>query len=332
MTENSTPHDRFFKRFFGDLEVAKDFLSNYLPDEILSRLELDTLQLEKESFIDPELRNHFSDLLFTVRLKTTAVIYIYLLIEHKSSPEKWVAFQLLRYIVQFWERQQQSGCEKLPLILPIVFYHGEDRWTVSRRLSALIDSAGMESLLKFAPDFEYDLRDMSVRGGAEIKGQPKLRAGLSLLRYIFSDELAQRLPEAFRNLRAMRRPDALEFARSILAYLSRAGKKVKKEVVRKTMEQVFAEEEFDKSALFIQEWMEEGREEGREEGAHTSLVSIALLQLRYKLGELDEASAGQINALSNRLLEDLCIALIEFQSLADLQQWLDARAEKPLIH
>jgi hypothetical protein len=221
MTENSTPHDRFFKRFFGDLEVAKDFLHNYLPDDIRSRLELDTLQLEKESFIDPELRNHFSDLLFTVRLKTATVVYIYLLLEHKSSPEKWVAFQLLRYIVQFWERRQQTGAEKLPLIIPIVFYHGEDRWTVSRRLSALFDSAGREALLKYAPDYEYDLRDISVHGGAEIKGQPKLRAGLSLLRYIFSNELAQRLPEAFRNLRAMQRADALEFARSIWAYLSR---------------------------------------------------------------------------------------------------------------
>ncbi len=47
MAEINTPHDAFFKRLFGDLEVAADFLRNYLPAEILSRLDLDTLELEK---------------------------------------------------------------------------------------------------------------------------------------------------------------------------------------------------------------------------------------------------------------------------------------------
>jgi len=29
------PHDTLFKRTLGDKEVAKDFLENYLPDNIL---------------------------------------------------------------------------------------------------------------------------------------------------------------------------------------------------------------------------------------------------------------------------------------------------------
>jgi predicted transposase YdaD len=98
------------------------------------------------------------------------------------------------------------------------------------------------------------------------------------------------------------------------------------------MQEAFAQEEFDKSALFVQELMEEGREEGREEGAHQSLVSLTLLQLRYKLGELTKKSTEQIQALANAQLEDLGLALFRFESPDDLQQWLDAHAEKPLIH
>ena len=30
------PHDKFFKETFGKVEVAKDFLNNYLPDSIIN--------------------------------------------------------------------------------------------------------------------------------------------------------------------------------------------------------------------------------------------------------------------------------------------------------
>ena len=240
MAETRTPHDSFFKRLFGDLAVATDFMQRYLPPEILSRLDLTTLKLEHESFVDPELRQHFSDLLFSVKTTAQNAVFICLLLEHKSAPEPWVAFQLLRYIVRFWERQREQGCARLPLVIPLVFYHGQERWNVSRRLSALLEPDELGELQKYAVDFEYDLRDVSERGGAELKGQPKLRAGLQLLRYIFSDDLERRLSEIFSNLRAMKRADALEYARSLLAYLSSArGKKINKQKVREVMENVF---------------------------------------------------------------------------------------------
>jgi predicted transposase/invertase (TIGR01784 family) len=66
MADTNSPHDGFFKRLFGDLEVAQDFMQCYLPPEILARLDLATLQVESESFVDPELRKHFSDMLFSV--------------------------------------------------------------------------------------------------------------------------------------------------------------------------------------------------------------------------------------------------------------------------
>jgi predicted transposase YdaD len=333
MAEIKSPHDSFFKRLFGNLEIAADFLRNYLPSEILVHLDLSTLTLEKESFVDPSLRESFSDLLFRVQTTTGEAVFIYLLLEHKSAPEKWVAFQLLRYIVQFWERMQAQGSERLPLIVPIVFYHGQERWTVGRRLSALIELRGTNELQKYAPEFEYDLRDLSPSGGAEIKGQPRLRAGLQMLRYIFSEELSRRLPEVFRHLREMPRGDALEYARSLLAYLSSAGRKVKKEVVKTAMQETFGtnEIEFDKSALFIQEWMAEGREEGREEGLHTGLYSLTLRLLQRVLGPLNEITQTQIQALPNDKLEALGEALLDFTTLEDLQTWLTQNAPVPPV-
>ena len=322
MAETNTPHDSFFKRLFGDLAVATDFMQCYLPSEILSRLDLATLRLEPESFVDPELRKHFSDLLFSVKTTDQTAVFVYLLLEHKSAPEPWVAFQLLHYIVRFWERQHAQGCERLPLVIPLVFYHGAERWNVPRHFSALLTPQDLGELQKYAVDFEYDLRDVSLSGGADIKGQPKLLAGLQLLRYIFSDELEKRLLEIFQNLRAMKRVDALEYARSLSAYLSSARVKVHKQKVREVMENIFPQPEFNKEALFVQEFMEEGREEG----LHLGFYLLTLRQLEHRAGVLDEMTREEIRALPNQKLEELGVALLDFKEPADLQRWLNDNA------
>lgn len=331
MAAVNTPHDAFFKLLFGDLEVAADFLRNYLPAEVLARLDLDTLQLEKESFIDPELRESFSDLLFKLKTAMKAEVFIYLLLEHKSAPDNWVAFQLLRYIAQFWERLRGQGSQRLPLIIPIVFYHGRERWNVSRHLNALIEP-GIAELQKYALDFEYLLRDISPAGGEEIKGKPKLRSGLQMLRYtFFNEEFTRRFREIFRNLREMNRDDAVEWARTLLAYASSAGKKIDKEVIREAMQEVFPypDLEFDKSALFIQQWMEEGREEGIQIGEHKALCSLTLRQIQNLLGAIDEATQERIRALPNRRLEALGEALLGFASFDDLRKWLNDNSDQP---
>ena len=91
MAEINNPHDSFFKRLFGNPDTAVDFMRSYLPGAVVSVVNLETLTLEKESFIDPKLRSHFSDLLFRVRLAAGGDLYIYLLLEHKSAPDVWVA-------------------------------------------------------------------------------------------------------------------------------------------------------------------------------------------------------------------------------------------------
>ncbi len=338
MAEINNPHDSFFKRLFGNLATAADFMRSYLPSAVVSVVDLDTLALEKESFIDPKLRSHFSDLLFRVRLAAGGDLYVYLLLEHKSTPDVWVAFQLLRYIVRFWERLYDQGRAKLPAVIPIVFYHGEDRWNVSRQFSALIEGGRIAELQKYVLDFEYDLRDLSASGGEEIKGHARLRTGLELLRHVYDEDLGQRLPDIFRHLRGMNRADALEYLETLLAYLSKAGKKVKSEEIVEAMEQVIPREEFGDVAPFAKAWiaewekqglekgMEKGLEKGMELGEHKGMTSLTLRLVHRRFGEIGEATRERIRGLPNHRLEDLGEALLDFASSEELRQWL---ADKP---
>jgi len=100
MSTLSNPHDRYFKETFARPEIACDFLENYLPPTIRDCLELSSLTLQKESFIDHELRQHFSDILYQVQTVSQGPGYVYLLFEHKSYPDNLTIFQMLRYCVR----------------------------------------------------------------------------------------------------------------------------------------------------------------------------------------------------------------------------------------
>ena len=52
MEEITRPHDRFFKETFSQVETARDFVRHYLPKEIAALLNLDTLEVTKDSFVD----------------------------------------------------------------------------------------------------------------------------------------------------------------------------------------------------------------------------------------------------------------------------------------
>ncbi|MBW7857574.1 MAG: Rpn family recombination-promoting nuclease/putative transposase [Leptonema sp. (in: Bacteria)] len=133
------PHDSFFKEMFSQPKVTRGFIENYLPQKIVTNLDLTDLKPVKDSFIDNELKNSQADLLFNTKLKNTNA-YIYILFEHKSQSDKWVAFQLLRYLVRIWEKYliENKNSKKLPVILPILFYHGENHWEVSTKIYRFI--------------------------------------------------------------------------------------------------------------------------------------------------------------------------------------------------
>lgn len=80
--------------------------------------DLTTLQLESGSFLEENLRTHFADVLYS--LKTAeGEGYIYTLIEHQSSPDRHMAFRLMRYIAAM-QKHLDSRHEQLPLL----FSHG----------------------------------------------------------------------------------------------------------------------------------------------------------------------------------------------------------------
>ncbi len=66
---------------FSQLDTAADFIRHYLPEHLVAAIDLTTLEIVKESFVDEELRQYFSDMLFSVKLKQGSEAFIYILLE-----------------------------------------------------------------------------------------------------------------------------------------------------------------------------------------------------------------------------------------------------------
>jgi predicted transposase/invertase (TIGR01784 family) len=182
MPAMSNPHDHFFKEIFSRREVAADFVRRYLPPDIVAQLDLAGLHIVKDSFVDPNLREHFTDLLYQTRLQDGQDAYVYVLFEHKSHPEPLVAFQLLRYLVRIWEQVLKQGpVSHLPPIVPVVVYHGVETWRIDRRFRGLF--VDRPALMEYIPDFRYQLCDLSDYSDEEIAGEVLLQVTLLVLKW-----------------------------------------------------------------------------------------------------------------------------------------------------
>ncbi|MEA1969732.1 MAG: Rpn family recombination-promoting nuclease/putative transposase, partial [Thermodesulfobacteriota bacterium] len=83
MKKIQSPHDKYIKFSLSTKSNAVGLFTNCIPKEILTLIDFETLDISKESFIDEELKEYFSDILYTVNIAGSNS-YIYILFEHKS--------------------------------------------------------------------------------------------------------------------------------------------------------------------------------------------------------------------------------------------------------
>ncbi|WNN43718.1 Rpn family recombination-promoting nuclease/putative transposase [Winslowiella toletana] len=124
MASTPAPHDSIFRQLLSHPETARDFLQIHLPAQLQSHCNLDTLQLASGNFIEEDLRPYYSDVLYSLEAGCGDG-YVYCLIEHQSSPDKQMTFRLMRYAIAAMQRHLDAGHLQLPLVIPLLFYHGQ---------------------------------------------------------------------------------------------------------------------------------------------------------------------------------------------------------------
>lgn len=333
MAAPTNPHDHFFKDLMTRPGVAAIFLANYLPPEVVATLDVSRPELIKDSFVDEQLREHRSDLLFRVKRLDGAAAYVYILFEHKSAPDEMVAWQLLRYIVKIWEMLQRQGGKRLPPIFPLVFYHGAARWPVAREFSRLVELNADDPLRAYVPEFRYHLCDLSAYDEQRIKDATLLYIGLRVLRAIRQRDFLPVLAEAVRTLWQLQDAGAMAYLQTVLRYAVMARQDLTRETLREIIVKNVPETEVAMAiSLAAKSWLREGKREGMRQArlkVKKQLATRAERLVIRRFGALDETAQAQLHALSFDQLGDLIEAMFDFNAAADLTAWLRERVPPP---
>ena len=269
----SSSHDLFIKGFLSKLTEAIDFFDSSLPKSMTDLLDLEKLELTKESFIGKDHEESRTDLLYKVPRKDGSSVYIYLLFEHKSYYDPKIFIQLLEYISKIyrWQFENQEG---LLVVIPFVFYHGERGWDLGE---SFLDSFPMDSIpeefLKFLPNFSIQLLELKSKGKVFQTRNLALRLYMRMIQIIreLPEEFRLHLKEIYISLREeMNYAKRIEILRNLLEYLYRVRNDAEKYSAKEITQGI--EEEY---MNVLDKIREEGKLEGKLKGKLENKIETA---------------------------------------------------------
>lgn len=124
-------HNNFFEDVFSNELIMADFLKSHLPENIKTKLDFTNIKFKKDNYVDDVMKKLACDMLVSVRVKGSNK-WIKCLIEHQSTPERWMALRIRSYINAILTYHVKTvKTEALPFIYPMVFFTGKRKWTHS---------------------------------------------------------------------------------------------------------------------------------------------------------------------------------------------------------
>ncbi len=196
----TTPHDGLFKNIFKEKRNARDLLEVVLPENIVSHINMNSVIVEDTSYIDESMSKHFSDLVLSLDLiESPDKVNIYCILEHKSTPQPLVGLQLLRYMSLKWTELEKNGQifgSKLPPIIPIVIYQGEQKWKIFKSFQDLVHFPS-EEFKSYIPNFSFEFFDiprLNENKLKTIKVNVIVKFYLEMIKSLYSEDLKIILP------------------------------------------------------------------------------------------------------------------------------------------
>ncbi len=263
----------------AEKDIAIDFLNQFLPEEVSALIDYDSLELQSNSFLDEELQEVFADTVFRCRMKESqkADLYLSVLIEHKSYPDKYAAIQILNYLTKAYLAQLKSGESTLYPVIPLLFYQGEQEWQY-RPLLQLIEGLS-EELNKFIPDFTTIFVDLVRKSETELEDIENifLLSALYIQKFRMDKALFEKLEKIMSKFDSVRHRKR-NFSNSIIVYLFDITSITKEELIiliARFPEQIKTEI-MTTFEIAEQRGIEKGIEKGMQKGIEQNKVEIIL--------------------------------------------------------
>jgi predicted transposase YdaD len=173
-TMTARPHDALFKSAFEAPANAAALLRELLPAAVRDAVAWDSLRAETASFVDPALRDHHSDLVFSARLRSGEPALLYLLLEHQSTSDPAMPLRMLAYQLRIWDRFRRAPASTwLPPIVAVLVSHVAGGWTAARTFEAMFDPGvlAIPGLAALVPRYAMIVEDLAHLSNEQLQAR-----------------------------------------------------------------------------------------------------------------------------------------------------------------
>ncbi|CAM4396150.1 MAG: Recombination-promoting nuclease RpnA [Legionellaceae bacterium] len=293
MKKINNPHDAVFKSSMMNKKVAKEFFSEYLPEAIKESIDYSTLRLCSESYLDEELQKTASDVLYSVNFSGKEG-YIYCLVEHQSTPDKWLPLRIIKYTCSIMERHRHEyPTDDLPLVIPIVLYHGKVVYPYSTDLNDLIHAPRelIENFL-FKPFTLVDTHKIPDENLRE-----KYWSGLMLyiFKHIFAREIMPYIESSIKLWQLIGHEGGKDYIINLVNYISTVAETADGQSAITYIANNIDKEIGDEVMTIAEQLIQKGKYEGISQGIAQGELNMLICMLEAKFHVIPEEYLNLIN-------------------------------------
>ncbi len=306
-------HDRLFKELLTTFFV--EFLDLFLPD-IAAALDRTAavLPMDKETFTDVTSGDkHEVDILMKARLRGEDAFFL-IHVENQSTAQSDFPKRMFRYFALLTEKYD------LPVYPVVVFSYDTPRRLEPNRFVVAFPK---ETVLQF----KYKVIQLNRLPWRRFVRQENPVASALMAKMKMSARDRPRVKaECLRLLASLK----LDPARTKLiggfvdSYLKLTAEEMKQ--YERAVERFMPaekEEIMEITTSWEQMGIVQGISQGISQGITQGKETLVVRQLRRRIGPVPDTLAARLDSLSASQLDDLGEALLDFRTVADLQQWLD---------
>ena len=306
------PHDKLFKLALAEIAVAKEFFSTHLPTDLLKVIDMNTLKLEKETFVDENYKSTEADVVYSAKMGNTTT-YLYLLSEHQTNVDPWLSFRLLVYTIRIMElHHKQHPHDPLPLVYATVVYTGDEPWNVPLDIFPLFAEAqDLARQIMFKP---YQLQDVKRTSDDALRQQELSGLVAFVLKYRqerdFQKFLKKFLPW-LHQVEVHHEIYGTSLGRIVLKYVIDNSPEGNKDLLVQEAKHYLSQELQGDIMTIAQQWKQEGIQMGMRQGVKQGEAALLKCLLQHRFGEIplvyaqriDEADAQTLLYWGKRVLD-----------------------------
>jgi len=260
-----------------DVRVARDLIRACLPEDLLAVTDLDGLEWQKRDYTNTVRTESEIDVLYRTKISGMEA-FLYVLLEHQARPDPLMPFRILYYtfliLHEYVKEVEAKGgtVKKLPLLVPVVIYHGQQPWNYPSDIHSLID-APRELVDRYFMQ-PYRLIDLARITDQKLTGHAWATPMEMALKHIHDPDMLPALLEGASSMAGIVREGGRQYVEKVLQYMIGTGEISDRQAFFDIISEKVSPEVREEVMSLAQKIRQEGVEEGIKEGILKTAISM----------------------------------------------------------